>query len=93
MQALTGVIMLCYIASHDKKADRQQQAIRALRNIMTIYFSNIKLPYCMQVYERAQLMCGPGKLKIRYVVMYIIVIFLLDKHKMIFTQQWEKSAT
>ena len=47
----------------------------------------------MQVYEWAQLMCGPGKLKIRYVVMYIIVTFLLDKHKIIFTQQWEKSAT
>ena len=24
-------------------------------------------------------MCGPAKLEIRYVVMYIIVIFLLDK--------------
>ena len=34
-------------------------------------------------------MCGPAKLDIRYVVMYIVVIFLLDKHKMIFTQQWE----
>ena len=38
-------------------------------------------------------MCGLAKLEIRYVVMYIIVIFLLDKHKMIFTQLWEKSAT
>ena len=38
-------------------------------------------------------MCGPAKLEIRYVVMYIIVIFLLDKHKIIFIKQWEKSAT
>ena len=38
-------------------------------------------------------MCGPAKLEIRYVVMYMVVIFLLDKHKMIFTQQWENSAT
>ena len=38
-------------------------------------------------------MCGPAKLEIRYVVMYIIVIFLLGKRKTIFTQQWENSAT
>ena len=37
-------------------------------------------------------MCGPAKSEIGYVV-YVIVVFLLDKHKMIFTQQWEKSAT
>ena len=38
-------------------------------------------------------MCGPATLEIRYVVMYMVVIFLLDKHKMVFTQQWENSAT